>query len=86
MLKQTLRQINIKMQSGTSGDDSANDLAVIEVPISLNELEPDSWNSLSFNIPEDFNPSLEGSSAFDPDNITSLMVLEVDGGSSFATG
>jgi hypothetical protein len=75
-----IETINIKMQSGNSGDDSDNDLAIIEVPISLSELESDSWNSLSFNIPEDFTPSLEGSLEFDPNNITSLMALEVDGG------
>ena len=70
--------IKIKMQSGNSGDDSANDLAVIEVSVALDE--PDSWKSFSFDIPEDFTPSSENTSDFDPNNITSLMVLEVEGG------
>lgn len=75
-----IETIKIKMQSGNSGDDSANDLAVIEVSVSLDELEPDSWKSFSFDIPEDFTPSSENSVDFDPNNITSLMVLEVEGG------
>lgn len=70
--------IKIKMQSGNSGDDSANDLAVIEVSVALDE--PDSWKSFSFDIPEDFTPSSENTSDFDPNNITALMVLEVEGG------
>jgi len=66
------------MQSGNSGDDSADDLATIEVAISLDELELDTWNSLSFNIPEDLNTPSESSLDFDPNNITSFMILEVD--------
>jgi hypothetical protein len=69
--------INIKMQSGNSGDETANDLAVIELSIPLNDL--DSWKSFSFDIPEDFTPSSANTSDFDPNNITSLMVLEVEG-------
>ncbi|MGB2105635.1 MAG: carbohydrate-binding protein [Porticoccaceae bacterium] len=70
--------IKIKMQSGNSGDNSANDLAAIEAAISLDELELDEWNSLSFNIPEDFNTVSEGSLEFNPNDITSFMILEVD--------
>ena len=77
--KTDVETIKIKMQSGNSGDDNANDLAAIEVSISLDELELDAWNSLSFNIPEDFTPSAENLLDFDPNNISSLMVLEVDG-------
>ena len=73
-----IETVKIKMQSGNSGDDSANDLAVIEVSVALDE--PDSWKSFSFDIPEDFTPSSENTSDFDPNNITSLMVLEVEGG------
>lgn len=72
--------VNIRMQSGNSGDDSADDLAVIELSIPFDGLELDAWNSLKFNIPDDFTPSAENSLDFDPSNITSLMVLEVVGG------
>ncbi|MDG1693420.1 MAG: carbohydrate-binding protein [Porticoccaceae bacterium] len=76
--KTDIETIKIKMQSGSSGEDSADDLAVIEVSVALDE--PDSWKSFSFDIPEDFTPSSENTSDFDPNNITSLMVLEVEGG------
>jgi hypothetical protein len=72
--------VNIRMQSGNSEDDSADDLAIIELSIPFDGLELNAWNSLKFNIPDDFTPSAENSSDFDPSNITSLMVLEVVGG------
>jgi hypothetical protein len=75
-----IETVKIKMQSGNSGEGSANDLAVIEVSVALDE--PDSWKSFSFDIPEDFTPSSENTSDFDPNNITSLMVLEVEGGAN----
>ena len=53
---------------------------MIELSIPFDGLELDAWNSLKFNIPDDFTPSAENSLDFDPSNITSLMVLEVVGG------
>jgi hypothetical protein len=72
----TTDSIIIKMESG---DEGANDLAAGQVSWSLDELTLDDW--VSYSIPvTDFlnNPSAQLS--LDPNNLTSLMTLEVNGG------
>jgi hypothetical protein len=72
----TTDSIIIKMESG---DEGTNDLAAGQVSWSLDELTLDDW--VSYSIPvTDFlnNPSAQLS--LDPNNLTSLMTLEVNGG------
>ena len=74
----TTDSIIIKMESG---DEGTNDLAAGQVSWSLDDLTLDDW--VSYSIPvTDFlnNPSAQLS--LDPNNLTSLMTLEVDGGVS----
>ena len=74
----TTDSIIIKMESG---DEGTNDLAAGQVSLSLDDLTLDDW--VSYSIPvTDFlnNPSAQLS--LDPNNLTSLMTLEVDGGVS----
>ena len=74
----TTDSIIIKMESG---DEGTNDLAAGQVFWSLDDLTLDDW--VSYSIPvTDFlnNPSAQLS--LDPNNLTSLMTLEVDGGVS----
>lgn len=67
--------ITIKMKSGA---ESTNDAAVGQVSWSLDELTLDDWQRYSIPV-EDFlnNPSAQLS--LDPDNLTSLMTIGVDG-------
>ncbi len=72
----TTDSIIIKMESG---DEGTNDLAAGQVSWSLDELTLDDW--VSYSIPvTDFlnNPSAQLS--LDPNNLTSMMTLEVNGG------
>lgn len=74
----TTDSIIIKMESG---DEGTNDLAAGQVSWSLDELTLDDWVSYSIPVTEFLNnPSAQLS--LDPNNLTSLMTLEVDGGVS----
>ena len=67
--------VTIKMESG---DDSTNDAAAGQVSWSLDELSLDAWVNYSIPVSEFLNnPSAE--LALDPNNLTSLMTVEVDG-------
>ncbi len=71
--------ITIKMQSGDANADDDTNAGAGEVSWALEELTLDSW--VTYSIPvSDFISNPVGQSGLDPDNITSLMTLEVDGG------
>jgi hypothetical protein len=72
----TADSIVIKMESG---DEGTNDLAAGQVSWSLDELTLDDW--VSYSIPViDFLNNPSGQLSLDPNNLTSLMTVEVDGG------
>jgi hypothetical protein len=72
----TTDSIIIKMESGNEG---TNDLAAGQVSWSLDEITLDDW--VSYSIPvTDFLNNSSAQLSLDPNNLTSLMTLEVDGG------
>ena len=71
--------ITIKMQSGDAVDDDTADSGAGEVSWVLEELTLDSW--VTYSIPvSDFIDNPVDPLGLDPENLTSLMILEVDGG------
>lgn len=72
----TTDSIIIKMESGNEG---TNDLAAGQVSWSLDEITLDDW--VSYSIPvTDFLNNSSAQLSLDPNNLTSLMTVEVDGG------
>lgn len=72
----TTDSIIIKMESG---NEVTNDLAAGQVSWSLDEITLDDW--VSYSIPvTDFLNNSSAQLSLDPNNLTSLMTLEVDGG------